>query len=41
MKLPKLKEWHRTIILLVIIALAIGFILLTNAQYESNFTDTF
>ncbi len=41
MKSFKLKEWHRTVLLLIIITLAVGFILWTNAQYENNFVEQF
>jgi uncharacterized membrane protein YhfC len=41
MKNVRLKEWQRTIILLVLLAIAIGFILWSRNQYASNFTESF
>ncbi len=36
-----LKEWQRTVLLVALIAFAIGFIIWTKQQYESNFVETF
>jgi|GEM_PF-1365350 len=36
-----LKEWHRTVILLLLLAFAVGFIVWTNNQYNTNFTGSF
>jgi hypothetical protein len=36
----KLKEWQRTIALLILLALAIGFLLWANHASDSNFTNT-
>lgn len=36
-----MKEWHRTILLLALIAIAIGFIVLTKQLYDIRFTETF
>lgn len=33
----KLKEWHRTIILIILIAIAVGFILWTRHSVDTNF----
>lgn len=32
-----MKEWHRTVILILLIAIAIGFIIWTRQSYETNF----
>lgn len=37
----QLKEWHRTVLLLLLIAVAIGFILWSKNQYSINFTESF
>lgn len=37
----KIKEWHRTVILLILILFAVGFIIWTNSQYETNFIEAF
>jgi hypothetical protein len=37
----KLKEWHRTVILLLLLALAVGFIIWSNNQYSVNFVESF
>jgi hypothetical protein len=34
----KLKEWHRTVILLVLLALAIGFIIWANQTANGSFS---
>ncbi len=34
-----MKEWHRTILLVLLIALAIGYILWSQNQIDSNFTN--
>lgn len=36
-----LTETQRTILLLIVLALAIGFIIWTQNQYETNFTESF
>lgn len=36
-----MKEWHRTVILLLLIAVAIGFVLWTRNNYDTNFVDSF
>lgn len=41
MKNFRLTEKHRTIILLVLLAIAIGFIIWTKNSYSENFTDSF
>ncbi len=42
-KLPvlELREWQRTVILLLLIFFAVGFILWTRQQYQNNFIDSF
>lgn len=35
-----MKEWHRTIILLILLAVAIGFLVWSAQNTESNFVDT-
>jgi len=35
-----MKEWHRTIILLVLLGAAIGFIFWMNNSYDNNFIET-
>lgn len=37
----KITEKQRTIILLCLLAFAIGFIIWTNSNYSENFTDSF
>jgi hypothetical protein len=37
----RLKEWQRTIILVVLLAIAIGFILWTRKSVDTNFIDQF
>jgi hypothetical protein len=32
-----MKEWHRTLVLLGLIAVGVAFLVWTNATYESNF----
>ncbi len=32
-----MKEWHRTVILLVLIAIAIGFIVWSHSEIQTNF----
>lgn len=36
----KLKEWHRTIILVGLLLLAIGFLVWANQSTDTNFVDT-
>lgn len=36
-----LREWQRTVLLLLLLAFAIGFIYWTRTQYADNFVDTF
>lgn len=33
------KEWHRTVLLLILLVLAIGFIIWSDKQYQTNFTN--
>jgi hypothetical protein len=35
-----MKEWHRTVILLVLLALAIGFLIWSNQVVDNNFVGT-
>ncbi|MDB5186521.1 MAG: hypothetical protein JWL85_1044 [Candidatus Saccharibacteria bacterium] len=35
-----MKEKHRTIILLILLAIAVGYIIWMQNSYSSNFTDT-
>lgn len=35
-----MKEWHRTVILVLIIIFAVGFIIWSRQQVETNFVDT-
>jgi hypothetical protein len=37
----QLKEWHRTVILILLIVFAIGFIFWSRGQYSTNFVNTF
>jgi uncharacterized membrane protein YhfC len=39
MKNFRLKEWQRTVILLALLVLAIGFIIWSKNQYNTNFVD--
>jgi uncharacterized membrane protein YhfC len=39
MKNFRLKEWHRTIILIALLGLAIGFIFWSKNQYSTNFVE--
>jgi hypothetical protein len=32
----RIKEWHRTVILLVLLAIAVGYIVYLKTGYESN-----
>ncbi len=34
-----MKEWHRTLLLLVLIALAIGYLVWAQHSIDANFTD--
>lgn len=36
----RIKEWHRTVILLVLLSLAVGFLIWANQTTDSNFVDT-
>lgn len=36
-----MKEWHRTILLILLIAVAIGYIIWSQNLVDSNFTDSF
>ena len=36
----KLTEWHRTIILVALLMLAIGFLIWANQTTDTNFVDT-
>lgn len=35
-----MKEWHRTVILLILLAVAIGFLVWSSHATDSNFVDT-
>ncbi len=35
-----MKEWYRTIALVILIIIAVGYIIWTNQQIDSNFVDT-
>jgi len=35
-----MKEWHRTIVLLALLAVAIGFLIWSAQTTDSNFVDT-
>jgi hypothetical protein len=35
-----MKEWHRTILLLIMLCVAVGFIFWQRSQYANNFLDT-
>jgi hypothetical protein len=35
-----MKEWQRTVLLILLIVLAIGYIFWTRQQVDTNFTDT-
>lgn len=35
-----MKEWHRTIVLVVLLALAIGFIIWSSHSTDTNFVNT-
>ncbi len=37
----KFKEWHRTVIIVLLIVAAVGFIIWTNGNYSANFVDSF
>jgi hypothetical protein len=32
-----MKEWHRTVLLVVLLAIGIGFLIWMSSQYSSNF----
>lgn len=36
----KMKEWHRTVLLLVLLGLAIGYLVWTNNATDANFVQT-
>ncbi|MFT4532395.1 MAG: putative membrane protein [Candidatus Saccharimonadales bacterium] len=40
-KRKPLKEWHRTVLLVFLLAFSIGVILWLRNQYNVNFTDSF
>lgn len=40
MKKFRLKEWHRTIILVVLLVIAVGFIMWSRHSYDVNFTQS-
>jgi hypothetical protein len=35
----RIKEWHRTIILLILLAIAVGYIIYLKTGYQSNLED--
>lgn len=35
-----MKEWHRTVILLVLIAIAVGFLVWSQLAYQHNFIES-
>lgn len=37
----KLKEWHRTVLLLIILSLMIGLFIWMNNNYTDNFIESF
>jgi len=37
----RIKEWHRTIVLIVLLLLAVGFLWWSNHEADVNFTQTF
>lgn len=37
----KFKEWHRTVILFVLLAIAVGFVFWSQGNYDANFVDSF
>ncbi len=39
-KAKKFKEWHRTIVLILLFLLAIGIYIWMQSSYQSNFIDT-
>ncbi len=45
LKTPKrrfyIREWQRTILLIILLALCLGLLFWSNKQYQSNFIDTF
>jgi hypothetical protein len=41
MKNFRLKEWHRTVILLLLLTIAVAFIIWSRGQYNTNFVDSF
>jgi uncharacterized membrane protein YhfC len=36
-----MKEWHRTIVLMLLLIAAIGIIIWLRQTYDANFTDSF
>lgn len=35
-----MKEWHRTIVLIILLAVAVGFLIWANQNTDNNFVDT-
>lgn len=35
-----MKEWHRTVLLIIILLAAVGFLLWQQGQYQNNFLNT-
>lgn len=40
MKRLRLKEWHRTVILVLLLVVALGFIIWSRHNYDTNFTQS-
>jgi hypothetical protein len=41
MKNIRLEEWQRTVLLLLLLAIAVAFIIWSRGQYTTNFVDSF
>ena len=35
-----MKEWHRTVLLICLLAIAVAFVVWQKTQYQTNFIDT-
>lgn len=38
--MKRMKEWHRTVVLLILLAVAIGFLIWSAQTTNTNFVDT-